>query len=1004
MGSIKKFALSFVVIIFVFSSLSFSYGRIDEKKTTVGCYSKSKGGGSYSSGGGSSSEEPPPPMGYILIKVVNASSGSPVENANIYANGGLVSQTSEKGTAYFGAYQGDYYIKIEAPSFAPAFIKLRNLQDIMTYAEVKLIPIRFSTEFNAGVGGKIEDRAAGVRITLPSGGLRKEGTGEIYTGQAKIEIAYLDPDNPLHLFAFPGNFVGVQNGQKVLLETFGPIEVRIKTLAGEKLNLPQGATAVVEFPVPDKFQTPDVVPLWSFDENTGEWIYEGLLHKVENEDGKPVLRGYVSHFSWWNPDVPSDTTCVQGVLKDDKGNPISGAQVWSEGIDYPGADFTGYSRKTGPDGKFFVFVRKNGKARILASIGGKRAEITQVQTNNSYPSYYIKDWLSNPSSAWSVCPSLGDIQLGGYTIVLRWGKKKCDLDLHLTGPKLDSGRFHIATKRWGMRSFSPYAEILEDDSPEVLVLDPSVPGVYRLSVFHNNPNNTDCGRLLKDSGAVVQVWKNGRVIHTESPYSQSSGNLWKVLDFIVWSGGVTISSINEIISGDYCSPYHPDPSFESPCPSNASPFLQVDVPGEVECASTVFIPYVVSDPDGDLVDIKVYGGIESGEFYVMQDYIRWETPDCSVNDAVSLTITADDRRGGKVSQSYNIPLLPARGYKVWERVRKDSGFGKGFCDVEFDSMKNFYTILEKEFSASVLKISPSGNILLSRDFPKVGDIAIDSTGVYVAVDYGVGVYTLEKYSFDLSNLIWQVNMTTQGRRFFKVHADSNGVYVVFSNGSNYIIRKYSSSGSLLWQATQPTGGVASYCWDRCIVTDSSTGDIYISIYEDVAGFNDYFKIFRYSQSGSLLASRSGTAWAPVQIYPMGASVYTVRAWKVLEILNSSLNFILHSVNICSAFGLCSHDIESIRIKDGYIYGGGGRAIYNSNLEWIRDSLTLYKFDLGLNLVYSKDIGLSVDSNSEYLCNIEICKDCSTTYMYLVGTAYDVGWTLRFPFILKYRLY
>jgi hypothetical protein len=49
-------------------------------------------------GGGDSS---PQPKGYVLLKVSNANSNSPVENAVVYVNGVQTATTSEDGTAFF---------------------------------------------------------------------------------------------------------------------------------------------------------------------------------------------------------------------------------------------------------------------------------------------------------------------------------------------------------------------------------------------------------------------------------------------------------------------------------------------------------------------------------------------------------------------------------------------------------------------------------------------------------------------------------------------------------------------------------------------------------------------------------------------------------------------------------------------------------------------------------------------------------------------------------------
>jgi hypothetical protein len=523
--------------------------------------------------------------------------------------------------------------------------------------------------------------------------------------------------------------------------------------------------------------------------------------------------------------------------------------------------------------------------------------------------------------------------------------------------------------------------------------------LYRVSVYHNNPNDTSCGRLLKDSGAVIQVWKGNKVIATASPPRSGSGNIWKALDIQVWSGGVTITEIREIASGDYCAPYHPDPSYEQPCPTNSAPSFSATVPTEVEGGGVVIIPLSISDPDGDSVEIKVLSSGNFGRFYTGDRYIVWETPDVRANTSVNFTIRVDDLKGGVASASYSTLVKPLTYYKTWEFYKADSSFGRAFYDIALTT-DGFYTILDKDGSDAVVKFDNSGRIVGTKILPRIFDISVGSDGVYVAEDRGAGIFALSKHSFDLSSTLWELATTINGRNFMAVDVFGDAIYVAFVEGGNYVVKKYSPSGALLWTTSFPRSGNLSICWVNCLRVNKDTGEIYLSVYEDYFSGQDYQKVFRISASGSVLASKTFANWALVPIYPSGTSVYLVRNWNILEAYDQSFNLI-KSVSICSSYpSLCVAQsyywITDLFVSAGKLYAYAGKSVYNDNLDWLRDSLAFLEFTLGLDLVRIKDVGVSYKNISEYGYGIGVLGDS----VYMVGEL-DIASNVSYPFALRY---
>jgi|GEM_PF-856453 hypothetical protein len=986
----------------------------------VGCSGGGGGGGSgggssNSSSGGNNSDQTT--KGYVLLKVSNANSNSGVENAVVYVNGVQVATTSQEGTAFFPLNPDNYIIKVSAQGFADSFFSVSVQSGFVSVLNISLVPYRFSFEFNTSQGAQAYDRASGVKIVIPAGGLQKE-SGGTYNGKVYLKLSYIDPRDPLQLKGFPGDFVAQKsNGEKVLLETFGPIEAKLLSESGEKLNLPSGVVAEVSFPIPANMvdYVPDIVPLWSFDERKAEWVEEGVLYKVlDNEDGRYVLRGYVSHFSWWNPDVPLDTTCVKGRIKDEKGNPLVGVPVRSEGVDYFGRD---WGRRADSEGKFFVFVKKNARAKIkIVLADGEEVEVGEVQTTSSYPSYYLKDWWQNPQLAWSICPDIGEFILDKLTIILRWGNKNCDLDLHITGPKAGGGRFHIATKVWG-RKYGLSSEILGDDYPEIANLILGTQGVYRVSVYHNNPNDTDCGRLLKDSGAVMQVWKGNRVIATASPPSTGSGNIWRALDIQVGSDGVVITPVFEIVSGDYCSPYHPDPSYEQPCPTNSPPTFSANVPAQVDGSSVVTIPLNISDPDGDSVEVKVLASGNFGRFYTGTGYIVWETPDVRADTQVNFTIRVADDRGGIASASYSVVVKPSdHYYKVWEFTKMDSSFGRYFYELVLTT-DGFYTLLGGSIDGvyKVVRFDHGGRILNAKEFPYyIIDVVVGSDGVYVVENRspffistsGVTI-AVSKHSFDLSSTFWEVTITAGS--FIGIDTFGDDIYIAFGSGGNYFVQKYSSSGNPVWTTSIPVPNNCSFSYGHFdnLKINKSTGDIYFLVREGCDS-----KIFRVSPSGSVLSSfTTAPEWFP--IYPSGTSIYIARGEFYLEVYDQDFNLI-KSLNLCSAFpSFCSSCpanssscysyswIDNIYVSsDEKIYVFGGQGIWvNVGGNWGGTEYPVFLvFSSDLNPIYLRNVSVSYEKFYQYGYGFGVLDNS----IYIVGDFYiDENADISYPFALKY---
>lgn len=118
-----------------------------------------------------------------------------------------------------------------------------------------------------------------------------------------------------------------------------------------------------------------------------------------------------------------------------------------------------------------------------------------------------------------------------FSVVLTWDSEPRDLDSHLTGPISNSDdRFHVY---FGNRQHTEngvvYAELDTDETggfgPETITTFKEVDGVYRYFVY-----NWTGTPSISESGAVVELYKDGRVVQTFRVPQGQVGRYWHVFE------------------------------------------------------------------------------------------------------------------------------------------------------------------------------------------------------------------------------------------------------------------------------------------------------------------------------------------------------------------------------------------------------------------------------------------------------------------------------------------
>jgi hypothetical protein len=275
----------------------------------------------------------PPPIDPLAEKVtasvkgrITDENGKPVNNASVLS-GSSSTTTDINGFFRFDNIQlakNAGFVLVEKTGYLKGCRTIFTNAGIINNIEIQLIPKISRGNFSASAGGNINIQN-GSSINLPAGGIINAATNSAYTGTVNVIGAYLDPTDPKLSLIMPGNLIGLTtNNEQRLLQTFGMIAIELEGSSGEKLNLASGKSATITMPIPASLlaSSPATIPLWYFDETKGLWKEEGTA----NKQGSNYV-GTVTHFSFWNCDVPNNFVTLKLTLKNQNGQAASGYHI-----------------------------------------------------------------------------------------------------------------------------------------------------------------------------------------------------------------------------------------------------------------------------------------------------------------------------------------------------------------------------------------------------------------------------------------------------------------------------------------------------------------------------------------------------------------------------------------------------------------------------------------------------------------------------------------------------
>lgn len=257
--------------------------------------------------------------------IVTDTNNQPLEGVTVSSV--LHSTTTDANGIYNLEYatviRGFVHLKAEKEGY---FTKQHNAQAQGEHTTVQIMISPKSTQMVSATTANTVTVSPRAQVELPANGL-VDASGNPYTGMVEVASIHYSPDDDFFELLMPGvNFRGIdESGEDMLLISYGVMGVELTSETGEALQIADGQTATIRMTIPDEMlaEAPASIPLWHFDEAQATWIEEGSAAKIGNE-----YVGEVSHFSWWNCDVPvNPKTSIQGLVVDCNGSPLAGIPI-----------------------------------------------------------------------------------------------------------------------------------------------------------------------------------------------------------------------------------------------------------------------------------------------------------------------------------------------------------------------------------------------------------------------------------------------------------------------------------------------------------------------------------------------------------------------------------------------------------------------------------------------------------------------------------------------------
>ncbi|OUR92626.1 hypothetical protein A9Q87_06175 [Flavobacteriales bacterium 34_180_T64] len=254
-----------------------------------------------------------------FLGTVKDKNNNPIENVSISIGNSNVSTDSNGVFIITNAnvHERFAYVKAEKDGY------IYGSRAVVPSSGTNKISITLLEETIIGTtsSGTSETIAIGNGASVSLQGDYKNPDGSTYSGNVNVIMHHLDPSEDDTSDQMPGMLyaANAQNEER-MLQTYGMLAVELRGDGGEDLNLADGSTAEITLPLDASLlaNAPSTIPLWYFDETNGYWVEDGVATLVGN-----AYVGTVSHFSFWNCDIPAEAVNLCITISDEAGNLLS---------------------------------------------------------------------------------------------------------------------------------------------------------------------------------------------------------------------------------------------------------------------------------------------------------------------------------------------------------------------------------------------------------------------------------------------------------------------------------------------------------------------------------------------------------------------------------------------------------------------------------------------------------------------------------------------------------
>ncbi|NRB38518.1 MAG: carboxypeptidase regulatory-like domain-containing protein [Pseudomonadales bacterium] len=316
--------------------------------------------------------------------VVSDVAGQPIAGVTVFSSKESTT-TDEIGGYSLSALVGEASITAQLNDYADNSRVVTTDKDQAVTLDLVLAKIDKMVIFDVNVGAFITTKGASVEFPAAAI-INSDGTA--YSGNVVAEVTFNQVTSSAGRDTFPGDYMGLQeNGEETVLQSYGFIDVTLKDESGNALQLADGKTATLSFPVDTNIgTTPATIALWYYDTAKGIWVEDGV---ATYNAGSNSYIGEVSHFTTWNLDAKVESASYKGCVTDVNGAVISEALI---NISAPGWNKTFQNQDSA--GEFgFLNAPAGLEMSITATVGNSSSasqKITLAVEENHVASECLK--------------------------------------------------------------------------------------------------------------------------------------------------------------------------------------------------------------------------------------------------------------------------------------------------------------------------------------------------------------------------------------------------------------------------------------------------------------------------------------------------------------------------------------------------------------------------------------------------------------------------------------